>query len=77
MSAPLDVAGVNALEEQIADLAADGWDQDDETGRFEWEDFLNRVERYLDVELPGQMDDPAVKRVQAIARKAAREARIE
>jgi hypothetical protein len=59
--------------ESIEELAAAGWDRDSATGRFDWEYFLQRVERYLDVDLPGQMDDPVIRRIQRAARAAAAE----
>jgi hypothetical protein len=66
-----------ADRDTIADLAADGWDQTEfgESVRFDWDDFLNRAEKYLDAELPDQMDDPVILTVQRIARQASREAR--
>ena len=68
-------AAVDEFREQIADLAADGWDQD-ERGRFDWEDFANRFEKHHpEIELPVDMTTPAFRRFQSIARQAAREAR--
>lgn len=76
MSATVDTREALAPhEERIADMAAEGWDQDPDTGRFDWDDFLYRVERDLGIDLPATMDHPVIRRVQRIARNAAAEAR--
>jgi uncharacterized protein (DUF2267 family) len=69
------VDDLREFEDRVRDLAVDGWDQDD-AGRFDWDGFLARIERYLDVDLPTQMDDPVIRKVQRVARAAAREARV-
>ena len=72
-----DVATLDDLrpfEDRIAEMAAEGWDQDD-AGRFDWDDFTGRVEQYLDISLPGDYEDPVLKRFKRVAREAAREAR--
>ncbi len=43
-------------------------------GQRDWEDWLARVEGALDLDLPTQMDDPVIKKVQRIARDAWNEA---
>jgi hypothetical protein len=70
--AVLQVEGLEPYLERIQDLAVDWADPD--TGRLDWEDFLGRLERYLDLDLPTQMDDPVIRRIQKISRAAVREA---
>jgi hypothetical protein len=43
----------------------DGWYAD--TPRIDWEDFLDRLERY-DIDLGDSMESPAIKRIKAIVR---------
>jgi hypothetical protein len=63
-------------EQQIRDLAeewgAEGWRREP-TG-FDWETFLEDMEKRLKIELPDQMDDPLIVRIQRWARAAWREA---
>lgn len=41
----------------------------------DWEDFLLRLERYQEVDLPEDMTDPFITRIQRAVRKARREAK--
>ena len=41
---------VDRIAEAVADMAASGWDQD--AGHFDWEGFLERVERYPEDKTP-------------------------
>ena len=65
---------VDAIRDLIEDHAADLWDVDD-AGRVDWDDWTERFERYHNVELPSDYFDPAMRKVQRIARHAIREAR--
>lgn len=49
----------------------DGWYMD---CPFDWEDFFSRLESSLCVDTGSQWDTPAIKKIQAAARKAKREA---
>jgi hypothetical protein len=69
------VQDAEAIREQIEEFAAEGWAADPESGRIDWEDWFDRFERYTGHDLPSQLDDPAILRVQKIARAAWREAR--
>lgn len=69
------IADAESWRERIEDHAADLWDVDQDTGRVDWDDWCARFERTFDVDLPGDYFDPAMRRVQSIARAAIREAR--
>lgn len=59
------------LMDRIVQVGVD-WAGD---GRIEWEDLLDRIERTLDIELPGDMGHPVITRIQRAIREAVREAR--
>lgn len=63
--------GLAPLEPEIESLAIDWLGP---VGERSWEDFLARVERTLDVELPADMSHPVILRVQRLARAAWNEA---
>jgi hypothetical protein len=67
------VADVEAIREQIEEFASELWAVDEETGRVDWEDWFERFERHLDVGLPDQWDDPAIRAVKRIAKQAIQE----
>ena len=60
------------ITDDIEEMAADG--RDNEGGRFDWEAFLSRVESKLDVNLPGDMEHPVIRKIQRVARAAFAEA---
>lgn len=66
------LAGVEAHREEIEEFAAEGWATDQETGKVDWEEWADRLEA-RGYDLPGQWDDPAMKRIKQIARQAIRE----
>lgn len=65
------VEDVEAIRQEIADFAAEGWAQDDR-GRIDWEEWGDRFEA-RGYALPEQWDDPAWRRIKAIAREAVSE----
>lgn len=60
----------DAISAEIEDHA-EGWVTD---ARVDWDDYLDRVERDLRLDLGEDLDSPAIKRVLAIARRVRREA---
>jgi uncharacterized iron-regulated protein len=66
--ADLDEATLDRIIQTGVDWAGD-------SGAIDWEDLLNRIERYENVVLPDQMDDPVIRKVQRKIRNAVREAR--
>lgn len=65
----LDEATLERIIKTGVDWAGDG--------SIDWEDLLNRIERYEALELPTQMDDPVIRKIQRLVRAAVREARID
>lgn len=51
---------------EAAESIHDGWYSE---GRIDWEDFLDRLERYADVDLGNSMDSPLIRRIKAHIRK--------
>lgn len=43
---------------------------------FDWESFLDRIERASDIDLGSDMDSPFIKKIKATAKKAWREANL-
>lgn len=68
-------ADVDEWADRITEHAADLWDVDPDTGRVDWDDWTLRFERMHGVDLPGSYDDPAMRKIQRIARQAIREVR--
>lgn len=68
-----DLADVEVLRESIEEFASELWDTDADTGKVEWEDWLDRFESTHMVILPSQLDDPIIVKVKRIARQAIRE----
>ena len=65
------VADLAPHEERAVDIILD-WAGD---GPVDWEDMLDRIERNLDLDLPTDMTDPVIRRIQRLGREALREAR--
>jgi hypothetical protein len=61
------------LEERIAAHAVDWLGA---PGERDWDSYLARLERDEDLELPGQLDDPVIRRVERVARAAWAEANL-
>lgn len=43
-------------------------------GERDWEDFLQKIEKTFDLDLPSQMDDPVIRKIQKACRAAWAEA---
>jgi hypothetical protein len=68
------VEEVESIREAIEEFAADLWDTDPDTGRVDWESWVERFERQHDLSLPDQWDDPVIRKVKRIAKQAINEA---
>jgi hypothetical protein len=58
------------LTNELIDQFAEDWVPD---GPVEWDDYLNRFERYHDIDLPEDMTDPVIRRIQRRSRAVWRE----
>ena len=67
-------ADAEAIRPEIEAFTDDGWDRDGT--HFEWENWLDRLEGELDLDLGSDMDSEGIKRVQSIARQTAREGAV-
>ena len=70
----ITLAGLALVMPDIEEMAAAG--RSVYEGRFDWDDFLLCVERDLDIDLPTQMDDPIIRKIQRAARAAYAEAQV-
>jgi hypothetical protein len=70
----LTAADAEAIRAEIEAFTDEGWDR--EGTRFEWENWLDNLEGSLDLDLGSDTDSEGIKRVQSIARKAAREGAV-
>jgi hypothetical protein len=65
-------ADAEAIRDEIVKFTDDGWDRDGTL--FEWENWLDRLEgQSLDLDLGSDMNSEGIRRIQFIARQAARE----
>jgi hypothetical protein len=67
-------ADADAIRAEVEQFTDDGWDRDGT--HFEWENWLDRLEGALDLDLGSDLDSEGIKRVQSIARKAAKDGLI-
>jgi hypothetical protein len=64
-------ADAEAIRAEIETFTDEGWDR--EGTRFDWDNWLDRIERDLNLDLGSDLFSPGIKTMQQIARRAARE----
>ena len=61
------------IREEVETFAADLWERDPNTGRTDWEAWLDRFERYADLDLGSDLLSPGITEIEKIARRTIRE----
>ena len=67
-------ADAEAIKAEVEAFTDDGWNRDGT--HFQWDDWLDRLESQLDLDIGSDLDSEGIKRIQSIARKAAKEGSI-